>query len=117
MFVAACTSNAPSPTPTATATAAAATPTPVAALPASLFLDVTAPSNESIVTATSVTVQGTTTTDAVVSINGITVEVDPLGGFTAEVTLDEGPNVIDVIASDLSAQQSVQLAVISVPGQ
>ena len=94
------------PLPTATAI-------PQTALPEELFLEVSEPADESVVTEATVTVRGTTTPDAVVSIDGTTVDVDVNGVFVADVTLVEGPNVIEVVASDLSgAQESAQIAVI-----
>lgn len=100
------TAQSPSPTPTPTEI-------PQATLPEELFLEVSEPADESVVTEATVTVRGSTTPDAVVSIDGIAVGVDANGVFVADVTLVEGPNVIEVVASDLSgAQESAQIAVI-----
>ncbi|MBI4301101.1 MAG: hypothetical protein HY664_00660 [Chloroflexi bacterium] len=65
-----------------------------------LFLDITQPEDESIVTSASVQVKGKTVSQAVVSINGELTEVDNSGRFTTTVALEEGPNLIDVIATD-----------------
>ena len=67
---------------------------------AALPLTVTEPLNESVVTSQTVTVQGVTNADAVVSVNGEIVFVDASGGFSESVTLDIGPNYIEVVASD-----------------
>jgi bacillopeptidase F len=99
LLVAAC---APTTTPTVTSTP-----------PAGLFLKVSEPLDESVVTASPVGVSGTTIPNAVVSVNGEIVEVDEQGNFTTMVTLEEGPNIIEVIASDLEGNEvSTILAII-----
>ena len=108
----------PSPTsispvpPTATATSlptATVTPEP-------FFLLVTEPQEDSIVSSSPILVAGSTTPDAVVSINGEAVEVDIEGAFSTQVTLEEGPNFIEVVASNLQGdQESVILALIYLP--
>lgn len=88
------------------------TPTP----PAGLFLEVTEPLDESVVTASPVGVSGTTIPDAVVSVNGEIVEVDEHGKFTTMVTLEEGPNIIEVVASDLEGNEvSKSLVIFYIP--
>ncbi|MBN1643646.1 MAG: hypothetical protein JW856_02340 [Dehalococcoidales bacterium] len=67
---------------------------------AALPLTVSEPVNDSVVTSQSVTVKGTTNADAVVSINGKIVSVDASGNFSEPVTLELGPNLIEVVASD-----------------
>ena len=44
---------------------------------------------------------GGTTADAVVGVNGTPVEVNALGIFSTTVTLVEGPNFIEVVATDI----------------
>ena len=101
--------------PTATATDAPALPTPTPT-PEPFFLLVTEPVGDSIVNSSSVTVTGSTTPDAVVSINGESTEVDIDGAFSAEVILEEGPNSVEVVASNLQGdQESVILALIYLP--
>ena len=73
---------------------------------AELPLTITEPLNESVVTSQTVTVQGITNVDAVVSVNGHIVSVDASGGFTETVTLDIGPNYIEVVSSDFSDNYS-----------
>lgn len=99
----------PTPTPTPEPTPAPAptpipTPTPT---PAGFFLKVTEPKDESIVTTSIIHVSGMTTVDAVLSINDEIGEIDEHGNFSTVVTLDEGPNYIEVIASDLEGNQEV----------
>lgn len=117
-------------------TRASATPTPVAptattvppstatapALPTTtptpepFFLLVTEPIGDSVVSSSPVTVTGSTTPDAVVSINGESTEVDIEGIFSAQITLVEGPNEIEVVASNLQGdQENVILAIIYLP--
>jgi len=69
------------------------------------FLTVTQPTSESIIDAGKVEVIGSTVPGAVVSVNGNLVEVDKEGNFTKTVFLEEGPNLIEVIASDLDGNQ------------
>jgi len=52
-----------------------------------------------------VEVRGRTAPDAVVSINGQPVEVDGSGNFSGMVSLENGPNSIEVIASDFRGNQ------------
>ena len=112
----ACSSNEPTPTPTATDTPP---PTPTATVTAempvleTLFLEVSGPAPESVVTEETVVVRGATIPNAVVSIDGEIVDVDAQGAFAAEVTLLPGPNRIEIVASDLSgAQERTEVVVI-----
>lgn len=100
------------PPPGVTATA----PPLVAVTPAAFFLDVTAPQNESTVKAATIEVKGRTVADAVVSVNGQAVQVNADGTFSTNVKLDEGPNTIEVIASDFQGNKASRvLTVIFVP--
>lgn len=133
-LAAACTSPTATPTPQPTSTPAptaeapTATPTPeptatsvpeptaTPTVPEQLTLQVLTPADESVISDPSVLVSGTTSPDAVLSVNGTSVPVAANGTFEAEVVLDIGPNVIDVVASDLTgAQESQTLAVIYIP--
>ena len=63
-----------------------------------------------------VTVSGTTTPDALVSINGSLVDVANDGTFTATVDLNPAPNLIEVIGSDFQGNKvSAVLTVIYIP--
>ncbi len=117
-------SPAPTPAPPDAGATAIPTPTPAAGpvaepilvpLSDALFLTVTVPEDESVVSSELVTVSGKTAPDAVVSVNGVIVEVDPLGEFSASALLLEGPNTIEVVASDLTVQERVDIAVIYLP--
>ncbi len=115
--------QAPSPTPTPAAdTAPAPTATPITAAALTpddterLFLEIIEPEDESVVSTEAVAVQGSTAADAVVSVNGAVVEVDAQGAFEAIVTLEEGPNLIEIVASDLTgAEESRDIVVIYIP--
>lgn len=108
------------PAPTATAGTAVAptvdlTPTPE---PDSFVLNISSPVEaETVTTESSVVVAGQTRVDAVLSINDTFVEPDVDGRFSLVVELEEGPNVIEVVASISDAEVlSSVLTVISVPG-
>jgi hypothetical protein len=84
--------------------------------PEPFFLLVTEPLGDIIVKSSPIAVIGSSTPDAVVSINGESVEVDIQGAFSAQVALEVGPNVIEVVASNLQGdQESVILALIYLP--
>ncbi len=111
----------PTPTPSPTLTP---TPTPTPAPTPELtptpkpefFLTVTEPTDNSIISADKVEVRGRTSPGAVVSVNGELAEVDEEGNFTMMVVLEEGPNIIEVIASDLEGnEQSRTLVIIYIP--
>ncbi len=119
--------STPNPTPTATATpaptatsiptaTATATATPEGALPSELFLEITEPADESVVSQATVTVRGLTTPDAIVSIGGQTVDVDAQGEFAVEITLEPGPNIIELVASNLEGmEESTLISLIYIP--
>jgi len=99
---------APTHTPLAaptTAPAPPAEPEPVVT-PEALFLKVTSPEDEATVDASTLTVVGETTPDAVVNINGRSVEVDADGVFSADVDLVEGINFIEIVASDFDGNSA-----------
>ena len=89
---------------------AACAPTP--ALKPEFSLTVTQPADESIINVDKVEVIGTTIPGAVVSINGELVDVNEEGNFTMMVVLEEGPNTIEVIASDLEGNEESHILVI-----
>ena len=110
----------PSPTPSPTPTLAP-TPTPAPTpIPQSLelSLQVTSPEDNVVVKSAQLDVMGTTSPDATVSVNGQLATVDPSGEFgtAAPLHLLEGPNLIEVIASDLNGDvRAVVLTVIFIP--
>ncbi len=113
-----------SPVPTATtppvSPTATSEPSPTAtsqdALPEELFLEIIGPADETVVSQATIVVQGITTPDAVVSIGDETVEVDVQGEFAVQVSLEIGPNIIEVVASNMAGgQESVLLSLVYVP--
>ncbi len=105
----------PQPTLASSATPAPATATTsaVTVLPASaVSLQVLSPQDGAIVNTQQVTVTGTASPGAVVSVNDDILVVGPDGQFHDTVTLDEGPNVIEIVASNTSGSEtSLELAV------
>ena len=85
----------------------------VTSLALPFLLLITEPENESVVSVSSLPLSGRTGPNAIVSINGRSVPVDRFGYFSSTVQLDEGPNVIDVVATnDDGRTLSTVLAVI-----
>ncbi len=63
------------------------------------FLLITQPETQSIVSQKNIVLAGRTSSGSIVSVNGVSVPVDPLGIFSSTITLGEGPNIIDVLAT------------------
>ncbi|MEK7874165.1 MAG: hypothetical protein AAB502_09960, partial [Chloroflexota bacterium] len=93
--------SAPAPAPTAAA--------PVAEARSEMKLAVSQPDNESVVSASTVTVKGATSPDAVVSINGAVATIAADGAFSQDVSLQPGPNRIEVLASTFDGQSKSQV--------
>ena len=71
---------------------------------------------ESVVHTSTVSISGLTRPDAVVSVNGVLVDVDGDGRFTATVSLQPAPNLIEVVASDFQGNKvSAVLTIIYIP--
>ena len=87
------------------------------ALPTLPFLLlITEPVDQSILTSSIVRLSGRTGPEAVLSVNGVSLPVDILGIFSTEVTLEPGPNIIDVVATNNDGQiMSAVIAVIFRP--
>lgn len=85
----------------------AVTPTRASTAP-SLILKVLEPADESVVTGSTVLVRGLTTAGAVVSVNALLADVDAAGAFSALITLEEGANLIEVVASDDAGNELTQ---------
>jgi hypothetical protein len=96
------TATTPALGPAETPTVAPRPPQSPQVVAGSLSLTVLAPVDGSTVSAPGLQVRGTTSPRAVVSVNGELAHVDQNGGFAVTVALDEGPNLIQVIASDRS---------------
>ena len=78
-----------------------------------LSLTIAEPADESVVDVNTITIRGRTLADAVVSINGGPVDVDSNGNFLLPVTLEEGPNVFDIIATDEAGDEETTQLVVS----
>ena len=64
------------------------------------FLEIVSPEGDTIFVESPTTViSGLTSVDAVVSVNDDLVDVDESGQFEALVELEEGPNIIEIVAS------------------
>ena len=61
-----------------------------------------------VVTDPTVMVTGGTRPDAVVGVNGVPVDVNSLGIFSTSVSLDEGGNFIEVLATDIDGNVRFQ---------
>lgn len=96
---------APSPAP-APAAKPASMPAPASPQTAEMKLTVTQPVDNSIFDTSTVEIQGMTTPGAVVSANSEFATADSQGNFSVAVLLDEGPNIIEVFASDDSGNQA-----------
>jgi uncharacterized protein YfaP (DUF2135 family) len=68
-------------------------------------LEIVTPKDEIVVQEYQVQVRGRTVPDVVISVDGQPVEMDANGNFSATVTLEKGPNSIEVIASDFRGNQ------------
>lgn len=99
-----------SPVPTATLEPS---PTPVAT-EAELFLQLVNPEELEVITEkSSIEIVGRTRVDAVVTVNDTFVEPDSDGLFSSVVELEEGPNIIEVIASITSGRQTDLVLVVT----
>ena len=82
-------------------------------LQSGLPLSVTEPADSATINGDTVTVQGTTTPGATVSVNNNVVTADSTGAFSTNVSLDAGPNAIDVIATDDNNNQGEVLLMVN----
>jgi hypothetical protein len=98
-------------------TSPVSTPT---AMPTALFVTVNVPQNESILSSANIEVVGITSPGAVVSVSVdgdlAIANVDANGNFDAMVTLLDGPNFIEVVASDQQGhEESSTITVVYIP--
>ena len=81
-----------------------------------LSLDFEGIGNESVVRSDRVLLHGVTSADATVSVNGVILEVQADGTFELTLPLEPGPNIVDIVASDLEGNSiNSSLAIISIP--
>ena len=81
---------------------------PTAGIPLSIFY----PADGLPVTEPALEVIGVTRQDAVVGVNGEPVAVNELGIFSSTVLLEEGPNLIEVVAVDIHQNVNFQTVVV-----
>ncbi len=80
---------------------------------AGFFLTVTQPADDSIISVDKVEVRGHTSPGAVVSVNDEIALADTQGVFTVTISLEEGPNIIEVIASDEEGNEATTSLVVT----
>lgn len=115
----------PVPGPTATVgptTAASATPFPdpitIGTSPTQfgLFLELQGLGENTVVRGNAIVASGQTSPDAVLSINGVIIPINDDGSFEVTLALDDGPNLLEIVSSDLSGnQESRVLWVVALP--
>jgi len=108
---------APAITPPATAfPEPTSTPVVASEISGGLFLRISNLPKESVVRTNAISINGTTSPDALVSVNGVFVDVEGDGQFTANISLQPEPNLIEVIASDFQGNSvSAVLTIIYIP--
>jgi ABC-type glycerol-3-phosphate transport system substrate-binding protein len=99
--------------PTSVSSPAAATTTPTASpSPAAtpdagaLSVKIISPEDNAVVTEAQVEINGQTAPNAVITLNDEIAVADVTGAFTARLSLDEGPNVIEIVASDMDGHET-----------
>ena len=68
------------------------------------MLVITEPRHESIVSDENIRISGRTGPEAVVSVNGALQSVDLMGSFSTPVVLEPGPNLFDVVATNVDGR-------------
>jgi hypothetical protein len=79
---------------------------PVTEAPTTLTLQVLSPQDEAVVNVPQVDITGLAPVGAVVSINDEILIVGADGQFSTPIALDQGPNVIEIVASDENANET-----------
>jgi uncharacterized protein YfaP (DUF2135 family) len=77
-------------------------------------LKVTDPVDASTLTENNITVKGTTSPGAVVTVNDQTSMADNNGNFSIPISVDDGVNAIDVTATDANGKQGEVLLMVNV---
>ena len=76
------------------------TVTYLAPAPLPFVLIITEPADQSVVTEATVKLSGRTGPEAIVTVRGVSILVDELGIFSTVLTVEAGPNIIDVVAAN-----------------
>ena len=80
------------------------------------FLNLISPEEDTIfIESPTYTVSGKTRIDATVSVNDDLIDVNENGVFSALVTLEEGPNIVEVVARVEAEEQSAVLTIFYLP--
>ena len=72
--------------------------------PLPFLLVITEPRDRSIVSTGIIRLAGRTGPEAVVSVNGVSLNIDVVGNFSTLVPLEPGPNIIDVVSTNSDGQ-------------
>ena len=102
----------PGPTPSTAATEPPGDATVPPGTPVPLVLKLLAPQDGAGVETGALRVLGQTRVDAAVGINGVPVEVSADGSFTQDISLEEGINLVEVVAADLTGQTAAEQAMV-----
>jgi hypothetical protein len=94
-------------------TSSTPTPTISGASQGTLPLTVTSPTDSATLSTNTVTVQGQTAPGATVTVNGISDVANANRNFSIDVSLESGPNAIDVIAMDDNGNQGEVLLMVN----
>jgi len=100
-------------TVTSAGTPAVATPPAQPGANAAFAIQVLSPQDGAVVSAPLLDVFGLAPANTVLTINEQIILVGSDGQFKAVVTLDEGPNLIEIVASDFSGVEIVQLLTVT----
>lgn len=99
-------SSSVAPTETEVSAPAATVDAEIEQATGALFLEMISPdTDELFVMQSSFEFSGRTTVDALLSVNDRVLEVDEQGRFALSMDLEEGPNVIEVVASNALGEQ------------
>lgn len=81
-----------------------------------LFLELQGLGENTVVRGNAIVASGQTSPDAVLSINGVIIPINDDGSFEVTLALNEGPNLLEIVSSDLSGnQESRVLWVVALP--
>jgi hypothetical protein len=73
-----------------------------------LSLDISEPDDESVVNTNPISLSGTISAGAEITVNGLSVNAEN-GNFTAMVELEEGPNSIEIRATDNKGHENMKV--------
>lgn len=82
--------------------------TPIATASAALPLTITEPQDGVVVDTATITVRGRTAPDADLTINGDLVDVAADGSFSYQARLEEGINLLEIVATDEDGNEASQ---------